>query len=121
MKKRRKCRRIDRLQEVEKIPKGPWPEVRLKGTQLKGIRYEKQVARRVAELYSEPTLHAQWFKFRDRKGRGFAQPDIFVLFPDIVLLLEVKLTQRRKGMTQLRHLYSPLLERYYERPVAMVQ
>lgn len=65
--------------------------------------------------------HEQWLRFVDDAGPGCAQPDLFLVLPTHVLLLEVKLTHTEFAWPQMEGLYVPLLEYVFERPVTTVQ
>lgn len=74
------------------------------------------------ELAEPGEFHAgQWISFSDANGRGLAQPDIFIVFPKLILLIEVKLTQVPAAERQLHSLYRPLLRLIYQRPVVCVE
>lgn len=92
---------------------------RLKGNKAKGITYERVVGRRVAKRWPA-LISGQWFRFIDANGQGYCQPDHFIVFPDQVLLLECKLTQRDRAFVQINHLYRPVLSYLYQRPVTGV-
>jgi len=68
------------------------------------------------ELHSE-----QWFWFVDANGKGFAQPDHYIVGKDSVLIVEVKLKQNSTAHLQLDWLYRPLLEKFYEKPAFLLQ
>lgn len=63
----------------------------------------------------------QWLTFADQNGKGFAQPDFYVLGEEGILLVECKLSQTDVAFSQMKYLYAPLLEHYYELPVTSVQ
>lgn len=63
----------------------------------------------------------QWFCFRDARGIGYAQTDIFMVFDTHVLLVECKLSQNTFAFPQMGNLYVPLLQHIYTRPVIGVQ
>lgn len=59
----------------------------------------------------------QWIEYQDINGLGYAQPDIYILQDDRILLLEAKLTQTQNGWDQMEELYEPLLHFIYGLPV----
>lgn len=66
-------------------------------------------------------LHAnQWLFFSDVFGPGYAQPDVYFILSNKVILFECKLTEKLSGHEQLKGLYAPLLEHIYSRPVTKV-
>lgn len=67
-----------------------------------------------------PIFHSQWIEFEDENGPGYAQPDIFFVLSDRVVLFECKLTETLRGHQQLRGLYGPLLSEIYLRPVILI-
>jgi len=78
------------------------------------------VAKALRRIY--PNVQAgRWIYFRDACGRGYAQPDFYVLRMDCVLVFECKLSQCANAFSQINELYRPLLERLYELPVVAVQ
>jgi hypothetical protein len=62
----------------------------------------------------------QWIAFYDAAGIGYAQPDHYIVFPDHVLLIECKLSQKSMAFPQMGRLYAPLLREIYHRPVVGV-
>lgn len=48
-----------------------------------------------------------WFEFLDANGRGVCEADYIIICPDRVVVVEVKLTQTPRGISQLQHLYLP--------------
>lgn len=78
-------------------------------SQRSGIRYERRVAKTlVAQGYD--ILAGQWFgyKFLGESNHNFCQPDILILGPDRIVIIECKLTQRAEAIKQLQ-LYSQVL------------
>lgn len=118
-------RRVSQIATAMFLPSSPWPTVRLRGSRAKGISYEKMVGRWLrewAKTLPGVTLHSgQWLKFQDSSGPGHAQPDHYLVFPSLVLLIECKLKQNTCAEGQLLHLYRPLLEHLYARPVFTIQ
>lgn len=113
------------LRHVKILKNNPWggKQPRLKGNRAKGKTYERTVLRclRRALTESDCIHYNEWLGFTDASGTTYCQPDIYVVLPSYVLLLEVKLTQTEDAEIQLRDLYRPLLEELYGLPVVMVQ
>lgn len=59
----------------------------------------------------------QWISFFDDGGYGKAQPDLYCVLHDRVVLIEVKLSQTETGVRQIEDLYTPLLTKLYGLPV----
>lgn len=119
-------RQIRNLSFAQLSPTGPWAKSRLRGSKAKGIAYERRVQRKLKEMVREGSLScslfpSQWIEFYDENGRGWAQPDIYGVGEDWVLLVECKLTQQEWGYAQMNNLYRPLLEWIYKRPVLCLQ
>lgn len=109
--------------ECPSVAKG---KQRLRGLKAKGKSFEKKVGRELKRLISPleppPELRSeQWIAYQDRNGPGWGQPDHYLVFPDRVLLIECKLTQRAQAIMQMRELYVPLLLHIYARPVTLIQ
>lgn len=91
------------------------------------MSYERKVVKELARQLREGELPdgelfaGQWLVFYDARGRGFAQPDAYIVFSRAVLAVEVKLTQTEIAEDQLQNLYRPLLERLYKLPVHLLQ
>ena len=82
-----------------------------------GLRLEKRVAKEIRHAVPGEVFCGQWIEYLDENGLGYAQPDIFILQEDQILLLEVKLTQTENGWAQMEDLYEPLLHHIYGLPV----
>lgn len=63
----------------------------------------------------------RWVAFRDANGKGFAEPEAFIVYPKRVILFEVKLTGGMLAKFQMEQLYKPLLEAIHQRPVHCLQ
>jgi hypothetical protein len=119
-------RRITGLASVE-LSTSPWPKTSPRGSKAKGLSFERKVGKELkrqmasGELRQGDLHSGSWLKFLDRNGPGYAQPDHFVLYPDMILLLECKLKQNTQAEEQLQLLYRPLLERLFSRPVFCLQ
>lgn len=121
-------RKIIRLEEVALASSNPYPAPRkLKGSKAAGIAYERKFGRLLPELISQTPFSAHgihqavWLEFTDATGKGFAQPDFFllppadsVLGPDFGIILETKLSINTRGWFQLEKLYLPLLRKLYK-------
>lgn len=59
----------------------------------------------------------QWIEFVDKNGRGLAEPELYAVLRDCVVLFEMKLTGGPAGKMQLEGLYAPLLQHIYGKPV----
>lgn len=87
-------------------------------TQKAGIRYEKKAVKYLKAKWSHAELrYHQWIKFADRNGVGWAEPELFIVLKDRVILFEMKLTGGPAGRMQMERLYKPLLEHIFKRPV----
>lgn len=111
------------LESAEWVERGPFstPSGRT-ASQRKGLRYEKSVYEDLVELYPDADIrHGQWIRFKDRRGTGHAQPDVVALFPDRIVLVEVKFTYRPPAKDKLRRVYWRLLRTLDHRPILCVQ
>lgn len=91
------------------------PKSRPRGTKGLGLRYERLVGK---ALHGMPGLRlGQWFKFCDANGGGWCQPDVLIIHPAVVFVLECKLTDVPLADMQLSGLYVPILSHVYKRPV----
>lgn len=61
-----------------------------------------------------------WIEFEDENGLGFCQPDAFVVFDKLVILVEAKLTWVDCVWEELHGLYRPLLQELFQRPVTCI-
>lgn len=95
--------------------------------QAKGRAYENKVRgeleRRVGRGLWEDfeLLSGQWLHFRDSNGNGFAQPDFILLSSDLAVILDAKLSHTILARPQLEHLYRPLVQFFWKRPVTCVE
>lgn len=126
------CRRISGLlwamKATEAIP--ALSEGKLANRQAcvrRGISYQRKV-RKVLERWNAGLKtpgefhYEQLLSFCDDNGAGWARPDIFIVWEDLILLIEVKLTQTEAAQEQLLGLYYPLLKMIYQdRTIVMVQ
>lgn len=119
----RQVRKIKGLKWAELSDYGPFDKSRPRRACMKqGITYEKVVHRAVKRLdLGGEVCFQQWIMYADENGLGWARPDIYVLFEDITLLMEVKLSQNRTAETQLLSLYLPLLRYIYQGQFLLLQ
>lgn len=113
------------LKTAKMLKSSPWGKgtPKLKGARAKGKTYERTIYRllkRALDLEADLNYNP-WIGFTDSTGTHYCQPDIYIVLPGYVLLLEVKLTQTENAEVQLLDLYAPLLEHIYSRPVVTVQ
>lgn len=66
--------------------------------------------------FGETITYHQWIEFYDQNGKGWCEPELFILGGELILM-EVKLTGGPHGKAQMEHLYKPLLENIFERSV----
>ena len=59
----------------------------------------------------------QWIQFTASNFNGYAEPELYCVLKDRVILFEMKLTGGIAGRMQLEGLYKPLLEFIYKKPV----
>jgi hypothetical protein len=83
------------------------------------MTYQRKVEKILGREF-EDLIVGQWLEFVDEYGRGFAQPDIYLVGPHSVVVFEAKLTQRDSALSQIGQLYRPLLRFIYKRPVVGV-
>lgn len=93
----------------------PWKrEPKLKGSCAKGKTYERTIYRRLKAVLEESAIYYnKWIRYEDSTGTHFAQPDIFIVCPRRIYLLEIKRTQTFEAELQLQLLYKPLLEHLF--------
>lgn len=118
------CHIIKGLRSAYLTAESPFKkEPKLKGAPAKGKTYERWVIRKLKnKLPAEMFFPSQWIRYEDASGWHYAQPDIFILLPAKILLLEIKRTQTLEAHYQLRGLYKPLLNFLYpDKKVVCVQ
>lgn len=120
-------RKIKGLVSAEFATTPPFPAPRrLKGSKAAGLAYERKFGKALPDLlrdspFGEHKIQGgRWLEFEDSAGKGFAQPDFFllppggdVLAPDFGLIFENKLSINTRGWYQLEKLYLPLLRHIY--------
>ena len=119
-----KLRTIKALLSAIESPQPPsWLPRKSKqnSSQKKGISFQKRVGRYLREKTKAKVFSEQWIVFEDAGGVGYAQPDHYIVFPEHVLLIECKLSQKQFAFPQMGLLYAPLLRHLYARPVVGVQ
>lgn len=120
-------RRVRGLRWAQLQVKSPFPPSAPRASALKrGLAFEKLVGRRLLRMVDSGELFGhlclgQWIVFADHLGLSHAQPDIYLLTPKLVLLMECKLTQSDGAEDQMKLLYVPLLKHLYELPVVCLQ
>lgn len=107
-------RRLSNVSQVQLHKKGPFEKKRLEGVREKGMAFERAIHRYTSRLFPQGKhFYDYWLQFSSDQGQGWAQPDKWIVFPDSVLLLECKLSQRKGAVAQLNKLYLPLLTKLY--------
>lgn len=84
-----------------------------------GLKYESIVGNAIEKTLGPiaKVRKGQWFEFEDRNGLGVCQPDIIIELPNKIIVCECKLTETSNGRDQIKFLYGPILEKYYNLPV----
>lgn len=110
-------RAVENLRRAWPVRCGPFPEVspsrRMTKAQRAGIRYEKKVLKRLKESFGNELLVSPWFKFEDRHGTRYCQPDGVLYRETRPTVIEVKLSFTPHAWWQLRKLYEPVVRRAY--------
>jgi hypothetical protein len=81
-----------------------------------GLAYQHKVEKFLRRELIDVQV-GKWIEFYDANGSGYAQPDVFIVGPWSVVLLESKLKETQWGHAQIDHLYRPLLRYIFGRPV----
>ncbi len=92
---------------------------RLRGSKGAGISYERRFAKEIQRGLPH-ALHGQWFEYCADGKRGYCQPDVLVHFALATLVLECKLRNVEEAQGQIVQLYSPVLQRAYNKPVRAI-
>lgn len=119
-----RVRKIVMLQEVEIAKTNPYPKPRrLKGAKAAGIAFERKFHRALPSLLKDSAFEkhdiraGEWLEYTDRYGKGYAQPDFYLLPPKdsglAGIIIETKLSLNTRGFFQLEQLYYPLLCKLY--------
>ena len=114
---RRPPRQIENLYWAEWASRSPHSKEKLTGIQAQGIKYEKKAGREVTRFFADQGAEIKvgpWIKFEDENGPGYAQPDILVIFEELVWIIECKLTYHPYALLQLQGLYQPLLKNLHK-------
>lgn len=96
------------------------PRAKLKGLPARGIGYERKVGKSLKRIWTH-TRSGIWFEYFDANGKGWCQPDHYVVLARQILLVECKLSEKDLAWDQMRWLYAPILEMHYKLPVTRVQ
>ena len=118
------CHQVQGLTKAWLVESGkePWGgQEKLSGSKAAGKAYERKLVRSLlgqALPQGMLLLYNRWIEFWDSSGHHFAQPDILLTTPDLVICLECKLTQTPFAFDQLWYLYKPLLEKLW--PARMI-
>lgn len=106
-------REIKGLEWVRALPGPPGFAQGIKrprGAKAAGLRYERALAKALPEA-----KHGQWLEFRDALGLGWAQPDLLLVLPSLVVVLECKYSWVAEGHQQVER-YLPLVEKVWGLP-----
>ncbi len=119
-------RKVEKLDWVQLTDQGPFKKQKAprKASVKRGLSYERKVGRTIKRRNGElggDLYIGQWLLFKDKHGHGKAQPDIYIVLPKLVVILECKLTQTDSVVPQLLQLYLPLIKMLYNRPVVCLQ
>lgn len=126
---RGKPRKVVQLETAHLRSSGPWGKAkRLTPIQRQGKLYEKKFqqfvqrhTRRTLCAYQNTTLLSNpWIQFRDRRGMGWASPDLVLVAKDQVLVFECKRTRVLEAELALCNLYGPLVQRIWNQPTVLI-
>lgn len=96
-----------------------------KAAKAAGLVYERKVQKELETRLGIEGVSNQWFRFHDRKGSEFCQPDWYGVITSPtgakVLLVEIKLSQKPGAYVKLQRLYKPILEKFLSLPVITLQ
>jgi hypothetical protein len=96
----------ERCERPDHIPKSL-----ARGTKAFGLSFERAVARALPGA-----VHGPWYEFWDRDGKGYCQPDLVLVLPRLVLVIECKLSDTPAARAQLNELYLPVCAKAHGRP-----
>lgn len=85
-----------------------------------GLRFQRRVGRTLLNEFGKTLAQGQWIEFEDANGKGYAQPDFFLVRADRIVCWEVKLRQTAAAISQIMELYRPLLWHLFRLPVVGV-
>ena len=114
-------RKIVGLRSVTLIPphSAPFKNKKSKGARQAGIIFERRFGDYLSACFDN-VLVGPWFRYEDENGSGLCQPDMVLLEP--LVIFECKLKYKaRAGLWDLRDLYQPIVEHFYESPAKLVQ
>ena len=109
------------LRVVAEALVAPWPVSRSRGAKAAGRAYERNVAHALRQELGPPVRHGLWLEYEDDDGVRYAQPDILIVEPKLVLVLESKRTSKEEAFFKLKHLYVPLASKFFQRPAYGIQ
>lgn len=90
---------------------------RLSKPQRAGLAFQRKVGKALVH-FGSCCREGAWISYRDRGGLGLAQPDVMLVLPEGVLVLEIKLKFTLRAIPQLDALYVPLLQHLFpDRPI----
>jgi hypothetical protein len=110
-------RRIEGLLRAKALRERPGcipPLPKFKGAKAAGLRFEKALHKAL-----HGSLHGQWFEYEDSLGFGYCQTDLlvpFVLFRQVIVVLECKYTLVPGAHSKLSSLYLPVVEAAFGMP-----
>lgn len=85
---------------------------RLSGPQRAGLAFQRKVGRALTH-FGPCCRTGSWISYYDHSGPGLAQPDVVLVLPEGVLVLEIKLKFTLRAIPQLDALYVPLLQHLF--------
>jgi hypothetical protein len=101
--------RATRASDVKFLPKASSAAAKL------GVRYENRIARQLTRFVTEGKClnveHGPWFDFSDKFGYSTCSPDFILwLSPELVTIVEIKLSWVPIAKLKLDELYLPVVE-----------
>lgn len=101
------------------IPHSGTSRFRSSAAQKAGSSYEKRVREWAYQHATSDSIEVSpWFCFvDDSHKRHYCQPDLLLVSPNRVVVVEVKLRWSLDAWWQLRHLYLPVLEVALRKPI----
>ena len=92
---------------------------KLTGRFAQGVRYEREVQEYLSTLalgrIDIRYLASPWIEFWDKSGKRWCQPDAILVQPaaHLGIIIEVKYQHTEQAYFQLRHLYTPVVEKLF--------
>lgn len=88
-----------------------------------GKKYEEKVNAFLRNHINGEFVFQQSFEYKSTRDGGWKIkiPDAYLIRPDRIICIEIKLSHCYEAWTSLRGIYQPLLHHYYERPVEVVE